>query len=418
MRTLSGPIAALLLIAGGLHSACVAGDWPQFRGPGGRSVSKETNVPLSWGPKKNIRWRVELPEPGNNSSPIVSRDAVFLAVATDDGRRRSLHCYDRTTGRQRWVRTVAFDGHELTHRSSHYAGATPVADGERVVVWHSSAGMHCYDYEGKALWSKDLGEFLHIWGYGASPIIYRNLVINNCGPGERTSLVALDKNDGRTVWKTDEPGGTSGKKKPWIGSWSTPMVANVADHDQIIVGYPHHVKAYDPGSGKVLWQCGGLGNLVYSSVVVGDGLAVAMGGFHGPAIGLKLGGSGDVTERSTLWRVRRNPQRIGTGVILNGHMFMAEENGVVQCLEVATGKPLWEDRLPVDGHLWSSLVAAAGRLYITTQAGDTVVFSANPKRFQWLATNPLGEKTNSTMAVSNGQIFLRTFEALYCIQER
>src|SRR5690606_34497085 len=207
-----------------------------------------------------------------------------------------------------------------------YAGSSAACDGERVVVWHSSAGMYCYDYDGKLLWNVDLGEFIHIWGYGASPIFYKDMVINNCGPGERTFLIALDKNTGREVWRTDEEGGASGlgaAQRKWVGSWSTPIVANIDGQDQIVVSYPHHVKAYEPSSGKVLWECAGLGNLVYTSAVVGDGVIVAMGGYHGPAIGLKPGGTGDITQKAQLWRhERRNPQRIGSGVIIDDLMYM------------------------------------------------------------------------------------------------
>ena len=210
MKPILAPILFVFAVSLSTFDCCRAGDWLQFRGPGGRGVSDETDVPLTWSAEKNVRWRAELPGPGNNGSPIVSKDAVFLAVATDEGRKRSLHCYDRATGALRWVRTVDFDGEEPTHRTSLYAGSTPVADGERVVVWHSSAGMHCYDYEGKLLWTQDLGSFIHIWGYGASPIIYGDLVINNCGPGERQRVVALNKHSGDIEWQTEEPGGTSG----------------------------------------------------------------------------------------------------------------------------------------------------------------------------------------------------------------
>ncbi len=396
----------------------LADDWPQFRGPGGRGISGETGLPLKWGLDRNIRWRAELPEPGNNGSPIVSQDAVFLAVATDEGRQRSLHCYDRDTGELRWTRTVSFDGEEPTHSTSHYAGSTPAADGERVVVWHSSAGMHCYDYNGKLLWSRDLGSYVHIWGYGASPVFYQNLVINNCGPGERQRVVALDKNTGEIVWQAEEPGGTSGRVKPWIGSWSTPVMASVGGRDQMLVSLPHHVNAYDPLTGKSPWRRDGLGKLVYTSCLIGDGVAVAMGGYHGPAIGFQLNDLDDTNEPRLLWRVEKNEQRIGSGVILGEHMFMVNERGTVQCFEAASGDMLWEDRLPTKSRLWASLVAADGRLYVTTQAGETIVFAADPEKFDLLAVNEIGEKSNSTIAVSNGQIFLRTWRALYCIDDR
>jgi len=414
-RTILSP---LLIVCGLLLTAQrgLAADWPQFRGPGGRGFSEATDVPVSWGHEKNIRWRAKLPPPGNNGSPIVSGDAVFLAVATEEGRRRSLHCHDRDSGELRWVRTVNFDGEELTHRTSLYAGSTPVADGRRVVVWHSSAGMHCYAFDGKPLWSQDLGKFIHIWGYGASPVIYGDLVINNCGPGERTFLVALDKHDGRVVWKTDEPGGTDGRKKPWIGSWSTPIIANIGGADQVLVSYPYHVKAYRPQDGAVLWQCDGLDKLVYTSIVLDDRMAVSMGGFHGPAIGWKLGGSGNVTQEDRLWRVEKNPQRIGSGIILGEHMLMVNEPGTVEWLEVATGRQLWEERLPGKNRIWSSIVAAAGRFYVSNQNGDTIVFKADPEKLEVIAVNSLGERTNSTIAISDGRIYHRTYEALYCIE--
>lgn len=398
-------------------SSAIAEDWPQFRGPAGRGISDEIDLPLTWTPDKNIRWRVELPEPGNNGSPIVSGDAVFVVVATNEGRQRSLHCYDRNSGELRWVRTVEFDGEEPTHSTSQYGGSTPAADGQRVVVWHSSAGMFCYDYDGKQLWTQNFGEFVHIWGYGASPIIYKDLVFNNCGPGERQKMVALDIETGDIAWQVQEPGGTSGRKKPWVGSWSTPVIASIGDRDQILVTYPYHVNAYAPDSGTILWQRDGLGKLVYTSCVIGDGHAVAMSGFHGPAIGFKLGGVKHADERGLLWRVEKNQQRIGTGLIMDGNMFMADERGTVQCFEVATGKILWEDRLPTKSRLWASLVAADGRLYVTTQAGETIVFAADPKKFELLAVNEIGEQSNSTLAISNGQIFLQTWEGLYCIEQ-
>lgn len=408
-------VLAHLLFLSIVSTSAPAGDWPQFRGPRGDGICDEADVPLTWGPEENVRWRAVLPGPGNNGSPIVSRGCVFIVVATDEGHHRSLHCYDRRTGEERWVRTVTFDGKEPTHGKNKWGGTTPVADGQRVIVWHSSAGMHCYDYDGNALWSRDLGPLVHIWGYGASPVIHGDLVFCNCGPGERQRLVALDKRSGEVVWEAPEPGGSTGEEKPWIGSWSTPVVAEVDGREQVLLSFPHHLNAYDPGDGSVLWQCGGLGNLVYTTPVVSGKRAVVMSGFTGPAIGLELGGSGDVTETNRLWRVEKNPQRIGSGVILGENMFMVNEPGIAECFDVASGESRWRLRLPGGGHAWSSLTYAAGRLYVTTQTGETVVFAADPEGFEILASNPLNEPTNSTIAISDGEIFLRTYKALYCI---
>ena len=400
-------------------------DWTRFRGPTGTGITDDTDVPLTWGPEKNVKWRTPLPGPGN-SSPIVWKNHVYITCATDEGHNRSLYCFDRSTGKQLWVRTVKFGEKSPTHQTNPYCASSPAADDERVVVWHSSAGMVCYDHDGNELWSRDLGRFIHIWGYAASPIIYKDMVINNCGPGERTFLIALDKRTGSTLWKVAEPGGASGLEKknpsdtraPWIGAWSTPMIVHIDGQDQILLSYPYHVKAYDPDTGKVLWYLRGLGDLVYTSVVVGDGVAVAMGGFHGPAMGFALGGTGNVTEQNRLWHATsRNPQRIGSGVILGKYMFMANAGpGTIECLDVQTGKNTWRTRMR-GGNAWGSIVMAAGRLYVTNQSGETVVFAPNPNKYEQLAINSLGEPSNSTPAISDGQVFLRTFNALWCVRD-
>lgn len=418
-------VLGLAAIGGAPAQTALAEDWPQFRGARGNGVSAEKNVPTKWSKDENVLWRVDLPSPGN-SSPVVSKDRVFVTVSSEDGTSRGLRSYDRDGGKLLWEKSAEFAGREIRHGTSCFCPSTPACDGSRVVVWHSSAGMVCYDYDGKELWKADLGPFLHIWGYGASPIIFEDLVINNCGPGERTFVVALNKYTGEKVWQTDEPGGHSGEGeqqgqgRKWIGSWSTPVLAKVGEKDQVVVSYPHHVKAYDPRTGEVLWQCDGLGDLVYTTALVGDGVGVAMGGFHGPAIGFKLGGSGNVTESNRLWRLAdRIPQRIGSGVIVGGDLFMANENGSVQCIDVMTGKDKWpEQRLNAQGGLWASLVLADGKFYVTTKRGDTAVFAANPEKFEPIATNSVGEACDSTIAISEGRIYLRTHRGLWCIGEK
>lgn len=414
-------IVAACLLALTTASPMRANDWPTFRGPALTGTSDETGVPLNWSADKNIRWKTALPGPGN-SSPIVSRDRVFVTCATEKGKHRGLHCFDRRDGHLLWQRVVDYGEADPTHDTNPFCGSSPATDGQRVVVWHGSAGAHCYDYNGKPLWSRDLGAFRHIWGYGSSPVFYRDSVLLNCGPGERTFVTALDRRTGDTLWQNDEPGGDEGQEKPgqkpkWIGSWSTPLVTKVDGRDQVLVSLPHHVQAYDPGNGKVLWSCDGLGDLVYTSVLVADGVGVAMSGYHGPAIGFKLGGSGNVTETNRLWHVTaQNPQRIGSGVIVGEYVYMVNEPGLVQCLELKTGKEVWKDRLGGE-KVWASIIAAEGRLYVTDEGGTTFVFAPSSTRLELLAKNNVGEPTNSTLALSNGQIFLRTFESLICIEE-
>ena len=406
---------AVLLAAAG---AAAAGDWPQFRGPAGDGTSAEAGLPLTWGRDRNVRWKAPLPAPGN-SSPVVSRGRVFLTGTSAD-KERALFCFDRATGKQLWVRTVPFAGADPTHDTNPLGSASPAADGERVLAWFGSAGLHCYDYGGNKLWSRDLGRFEHMWGYGPSPVLYRGAVLLNCGPGRQQFVTAVDRSAGKTLWRRDEPDvpkkdGTP-RERQYVGSWSTPVVARVGGKDQVVVSMPRRVVGYDPDTGAVRWTCAGLGDLVYTSAAVGGGYGVAMSGYSGPAVGFRVGGTGDVTARDRLWRHTAGvPQRIGTGVLLGKHLFLVNEPGSAACLEVETGKELWKARLP-GGTVWGSPVCAAGRLYVTNKQGTTLVFAPDPAKFTLLAENRLGEPSNSTPAVSDGQIFLRTFTHLWCVE--
>jgi hypothetical protein len=197
----------------------------------GDGVAKEDKAPLAWGPGKNVRWKSPLPGPGNGS-PIVSHGRVFLTCADSQGKQRSLYSFDRKTGKQVWVRTVEFAEVEPTHQTNPYCASTPVAMVSRV-VWHGSAGLFCYDFDGKELWSKDLGDVKHIWGFGSSPILFEGKVILNHGPGEQSFMTALDAKSGEVLWKTDEPGGANDRAGKMVGSWSTPLMIQVDGKDQI-----------------------------------------------------------------------------------------------------------------------------------------------------------------------------------------
>jgi outer membrane protein assembly factor BamB len=405
-----------------LCTATVAagGDWPAFRGPSGNGVAAETKAPLVWGPGKNVRWKVALPGPGN-SSPIVSNGRVFVTCAEDQGRKRNVYCFDRQTGKERWEEAVRSASIELTHRTNPYCASTPVADGTRVVVWHGSAGVFCYDFDGHSLWNTDLGKVEHVWGYASSPIIHRGKVFLNFGPGPRTFLAALDLKTGALLWKVDEPGGVGPDDKRLVGSWSTPIVIHADGKDQILCAMPTRVIACDPDRGTILWTCSGLsaeqGDMVFPSPVIAGDIGVAITGFiSGPAIGFRLGGKGDVTATRRLWREKQT-QAIGSGVVVDGRLYIANSGpATAQCIDCRTGKALWTARLDA-GPNWGSLVLAAGRLYVTSRRGITTIFRPNPHRFELLATNDLGEASNATPAISDGQIFLRTDGHLYCIAE-
>jgi len=408
----------------GLAYSVAAENWPAWRGPRGTGVCSEKNLPLHWSTNDNVRWRVPLPERGN-STPIVWGQRVFVTQAIEQENRRTLMCFDRANGKLLWQQGPIYADKEPTHETNPQCSSSPVTDGERVIAWFGSAGLFCYDFTGKELWRRDLGPQRHIWGWGSSPVLHGELCVLNFGPGERTFLIAVDKKTGRDLWKVEEPGGDSGEKKPgqdkpaWTGSWSTPVAINTGRREELLVMWPKRVTAFEPQTGKELWTCSGLNPLAYTSPLYDrpKDIVVAMGGFGGMALAVKAGGSGDVTETRRLWHHPKTKQRIGSGVIHDGHIYILNDPGVAECFELETGKLVWEERLkgpaPRSDN-WSSMALANARLYVINQGGDAFVLNASPK-FQVLATNSIGETTMGSMAMSDGEIFIRTHKRLWCV---
>jgi len=420
-----------------------ADNWPAWRGETGQGTCNEKGVPLTWSAKENVRWKVKLPDTGS-STPIVWGDRIFLTQASDKdkwppkggkggqggpsvARKRSLMCLDRADGALKWQKDVIYDELESTHPTNPFCSASPVTDGERVIVSHGSAGMFCYDFTGKELWKFELGKLEHDWGNASSPVLYGDLVILWCGPGERVFLVAVNKKTGAKIWQHDEP---ATEAKDYVGSWSTPIIVKVNGQDQLILGTaktpksndPKNgaLKGIDPKTGKELWACAGLGPCVYSSPLFtrtpqGEDIAVQFSGFSGPALAVKLGGAGDITKDRLWHHAKANPQRIGSGVIVGEHIYMLGENGTPQCFELKTGKEVWEVKERPGGGAWGSMVHADGRLYICSRDGSTMIFAADPKKFELLATNRLNEHVDASIVISNGDVLIRSFKHLWCI---
>jgi outer membrane protein assembly factor BamB len=458
----------LLVFLGGSYAS--GEDWPAWRGPAGTGVSAEKSPPMSWnGPEKqNICWRTPLPDRGN-STPIVYGNRVFVTQAIEKEQRRTVMCFSRSDGKLQWQSGIAVKEREPTNSQNPYCSASPVTDGERVIASFGSAGLYCYDTDGKEQWHRELGQVDSWHGSGSSPVIYHDLCIQNFGPGTSAALVACNKRTGEIAWKVTPPKtapppssmlgfaamtaqfvhsvgkaatNTAEDKKRdaaafadagmaadfsaaggYAGSWSTPVVLHSGDHDELIVVHALAVSAYDPETGKEIWTCKGLPQQVFTSPAIGDGILIATGhtaqdGTQASAV--KLGGSGDVTATHRLWQKKTPKECVGSGVVVDGRIYFVRDHGFLICLDLTTGGKKWEKRLAGTSSStgsWSSIVLADNKLFIVNQAGETFIVKASPE-FELLATNSIGDEiTCASPAVSNGQLFLRTYEALWCIEK-
>jgi outer membrane protein assembly factor BamB len=416
-----------------LGAAARGENWPAWRGPTGQGHSSETGLAVTWSPTENVRWKAELPAAGN-STPIIWGDRIFITQPNEVtqwppkvpeyfaggssagghavAEQRSVMCFDRGSGQRLWQRDVEYKQPEITHPTNPFCSASPVTDGERVIASHGAAGLVCYDLEGNEQWRYEVGKIEHLWGTASSPIIHGELCIVWCGPGDRQFLLALNKRTGEKVWETVEEGGDAGiTTRKFLGSWSTPLVIRVGDAEQILFAVPHALKGYDPKTGQELWTSTGPGNYCYHSPLFVDGVAI-----FGREL-VQLGGAGDISKDRLRHRVEG--MYISSAVIAGDYLYTYNNVGVPACHNWKTGEAVWKDQIgerPGGTTAWGSPVHADGRVYITDQQGTTTVVAAGPK-YELLAVNRLNERCNASIAISQGDLFIRTHKHLWCIGE-
>ncbi len=399
----------------------LAGEWTQFRGKDGLGISDETSLPRKWSSTENIVWKAEMPGPGA-SSPITLGDRVFITCYSGYGLEpaqgdpkelvRHLLCLSRKNGEKLWHKTFQpkLPEHQYQGEGSYhgYAASTPTTDGERLYVFFGKSGVFCFDLEGNQLWQASVGENTNGWGSGASPLLYKNLLIVNASV-ESGSLVALDKLTGEEAWRAKGIG----------SSWNTPVLVPGKDKTELVVSIADHVVSLNPDTGEELWRAEGVHRYVCPSVVYHDDVVYVIGGGH-TSLAVRTGGSGDVTESHGVWRVNKGAN-VSSPIYYEGHLYWTRDGGIVGCQNAANGEMVYEERLrPDSGIIWTSPVLADGKLYYVSQHHGVFVVAAGPK-FALLAHNVLEDddsRTNASPAVSNGQLLLRTDRNLYCIGKK
>ncbi len=382
-----------------------------------------------------------MPERGI-STPVVWGSRVFITQPIEKEHGRAVFCFNRLDGRLLWQSRVTWTDKEIIIPENPPCSSSPVVDRKRVIAWFGSAGVHCYDFEGRELWRRDLGPQSHMWGYGSSLALYHDLCLLNFGPGKPSFIIALDKRTGKTVWKFDVTpvaddtkyedigGDPEWAKRPGAqklsdiaGSWATPLVVPSGGHDEVVVSLPLQLLALVPRTGQQLWSCGGPSIGAYSSAFFGDGIVGLTGcGFQNRILTVQPGGHGDVTatHRLLFFSLPNSKSFIGSGLIYQGHIYLMTSGGFAMCLDLKTGQTVWEERLTGTGARngsYSSPVLAGDRLYLANQNADVFVVRASPK-FECLSTNSIGgEPMSASLAVSDGAIFLRTELTLWCIAQ-
>jgi outer membrane protein assembly factor BamB len=410
----------LALMALSLATASAAADWPAFRGPQGDGTSKERGLPIKWGPKENVAWKIKLPGPGT-SSPIAWGDRVFVTCYSgypDPGTpkgdltklRRHLLCVDRKTGTLLWQRDIATllpENEYNNYIAQHgYASSTPATDGERVYVFFGRSGVRAFDFTGKELWYTEVGKGLNSWGSAASTLLYRNLLLVNATV-ESGALLALEKSTGKQVWKA----------KGIRDCWSTPLLVELpGGKHEVVVNSFDGLLGLDPDKGERLWECEGIAaSANTSSPVAKSGIVYVMGSGTGEStmMAMRAGGRGDVTKTHILWKQKGGVNNCSP-VIAGDNLYWI--SGQVWCLKADTGKIVFQERLYPVRQEYASPVVADGMIYAFTRHNGCYVLKAGD-RLEQLAHNDLDDRSdfNASPAISGGQFVVRSNDYLYCI---
>lgn len=416
-RRLVGLSLLALLVS---EVTALADNWPQFRGPHSLGISPETGLPVKWSATANVKWKTALPGPGH-SSPIIWENRIFLTSFRAERSLRSYFggaksgqllvlCLDKTTGKILWEQPVPAERIEQVHSTNSPASPTPVTDGKYVYVYFGSRGLMAFDFEGRKIWENLLGPFPNEWGSASSPIVYGEMVLLNCDTDAEDFLLAVNKNTGKTLWKTNRSGA--------LRSWPTPMIWSNNGKDEIVVSGSGRVKAYDPKDGHEIWTVDGLTTWVTPTPVTAHGLLyVASGGPGGDKImAIRAGGQGNITSTHIAWHYEKSAPYIPSPVVVGDYLYAVKSGGIMTCLNAKTGAVMWQERLPARGDYYASLVAADGKIYALSEDGDATVLAAKPT-FEVLSSNQMGERCMASPAISGGQLFIRSDEHLFCIGE-
>jgi outer membrane protein assembly factor BamB len=378
-------------------------DWPEFRGPTGQGHSDERGLPLTWSETKNVRWKTAIPGRGW-SSPAIQGDRIWLTTATEEGKSLRAICVDRNTGAiLRDIEVFRLKSSAQIHDKNSHASPTPVIEGDRVFLHFGAHGTACITQSGDIVWKTRLDYDNGQHGPGGSPVIYDNLLIVSCDGQEMQYVVALDKLTGKVRWR---------KYRQGAQAYTTPLVVRLPAGDQVISPGAFRAIAYDPRTGRELWQVrygDGFSNV--PRPVYGDGLVFICTGFHQPSVlAVRLDGRGDVTKSHIAWTQKRGAPLTPSPLLVGDELYMVSDNGIASCVDAKTGAELWRTRL--GGNHSASPIYADGRIYFLSEEGQSVVIAPG-KQFKTLATNQLDGPTLASMAVSNGSIFVRSQTHLY-----
>jgi outer membrane protein assembly factor BamB len=344
------------------------------------------------------------------SSPVVWGEHIVLT--TSEGRlndRLHVYCYHRRDGRLLWHTRLFGSSPTDLYAPGGMAVPTPATDGKGVYVLFGTGDLACLDLDGKPRWirclAEEYGPFRNRWGMGASPVLVGDLLVVQVDHYSQSYLLGIDAKTGANRWKTD---------RDTAVNWTTPLPVKVKDAVQLVLAGTYQVRGYDAQSGAELWRVRGPDEQCVASPVAEGGRVFVSSKVGTLAVRLD-GRTGGLTGSHILWKNKRAGPFVPSPLAYRGYLYVAGDRGIVTCLEAATGKQVWKERLGEQYH--ASVVAGDGKVYFASKEGVVRVVQAGPE-FKLLAENDMGEGIIASLAVSDGEIFIRGEKHLFCVGKR
>ena len=412
--------ALILLAAMILPASMTAENWPHWRGPQRSGVSPTIDLPSSWSATENIVWKLALPET-SGSTPIIWKDHVFLNVA--QGEELSIWAVSRQDGSVLWKRSL--DNRNEDKRKGNMSSPSPVTDGRSVWVMTGTGILTAFDFEGNQLWQRDLqkdyGKFGILHGYSSSPLFHDGIlyvqVLHGFHTDDPSYVLAIDGTSGKNLWRVERP---TDAPKEAPDAYTTPALLQGNGKAVIVISGADYVTGHEPETGAEIWRVGGLNptrnpmqRIVASPVVVGQRIFVPSR--VRPLLALSAAAGVEV-EPQVVWSMDRGPD-VPTPVADDNYLYLLNDKGILWCLEGTTGDVVWGPERIESAVYSASPLLADGKLYATSEQGLTTVIKAGPE-FEILQQSSVDEFTLASLAAVDGQIFLRTSEHLYCIDDR
>ena len=399
--------------------------WNQFRGPSGQGVSTAKSLPTQWSENENVAWKTPIHDRGW-SSPIITKDKVWLTTATESGHLLYVVSVSLNTGAiMQDTLLFTVKDPQFAHKFNSYASPTPVTDGEKVYVTFGSPGTACLNSEtGETLWERRDIECNHFRGAGSSPILYKDLLIMNFDGSDHQFVIALDKHSGKTKWRTKRsidykdlgPDGKPEADGDWRKGFSTPHVATFSSIPTLLSIGAKALYAYNPLTGKEFWRTESrIGHSASTRPTITENMIFYCTGFSKGEIWAVIpGGKGDVTKSHVPWTFKRSVSNKPSLIWKNDRLFLIHDGGVATCLDSSTGKTVWQER--IGGNYSASPLLWNDLIYFFSEEGKTTIIKAADE-FNIFATNELNSGFMASPAVANGKLILRTKSHLLKISE-